>query len=74
MMTLTEIQSAIDHSIHYNEPALLIVDDPKLAVDTIKSDSNISNVEYNHAEIGIGDIIDIAGERKGEDFRIFVKI
>lgn len=63
-------QRAVARSISHNEIVLLIVDDPKAALDKIDNDENVT--ELDSATENNGDI-DVWGKRLGDDFRLRIR-
>lgn len=70
MKTLTEIKPAIARSISHNEIVLLVVEDPRSALESIDNDENVS--ELDHTAENNGDL-DVWGKRLGEDFRLRIR-
>lgn len=66
----TEIKPAIARSISHSEIVLLIVDDPKAALDRIDNDENVT--ELDSATENNGDI-DVWGKHHGDDFRLRIR-
>lgn len=70
MTTLTEIKPAIARSISHNEIVLLVVEDPKTALDRIDNDENVSELDWTTENNGD---LDVWGKRLGEDFRLRIR-
>ena len=68
--TMTEINRAIARSISHTEIVLLVVQDPKAALESIDNDANVT--ELDSAKENNGDL-DVWGKRLGDDFRIRIR-
>jgi hypothetical protein len=70
MTTLNEIKPAIGRSISHNEIVLLVVDDPKEALESIDNDENVTDLDWSTEN---NDDLDVWGTRLGEDFRLRIR-
>ena len=70
MTTLTEIKPAIARSVSHNEVVLLVVEDPKAALESIDNDENVT--ELDHGTENNGDL-DVWGKRLGSNFRLRIR-
>lgn len=70
MTTITEIKPAIARSISHDEIVLLVVQDPKAALERIDNDENVT--EMDNVTTNSGDL-DVWGNYLGRDFRIYIR-
>lgn len=70
MTTETEIKPAIARSISHNEIVLLVVDDPKEALERIDNDENVTDLDWTTENNGD---LDVWGTRLGGDFRLRIR-
>lgn len=70
MTTCFTIKEAIGRSISHNEITLVIVDDPRAALEAIANDENVSDFDHTTENDGA---IDAWGTRLGDDFRILIR-
>jgi hypothetical protein len=67
MTKMTEIKPAIARSISHNEIVLLVVDDPKAALESIDNDESVADLDWSTENNGD---LDVWGTRLGDDFRL----
>lgn len=70
MTTETEIKPAIGRSISHNEIVLLVVDDPKEALEKIDNDEGVTELDSSTENNGD---LDVWGKRHGDDFRLRIR-